>query len=355
MLILSCEGEVDPEPTGVYTLDAPSYFGPFEVPEENITTHEGVRLGRALFYDTRLSGDNSMSCGSCHQQQFAFTDGKQFSTGITGTPGTFNAMSLQNLLWDSRFFWDGRSTSLEDQALQPIEDSIELHQSLEATVEKLSADPDYPCLFEDAFGDEEITAERIAKAIGQFERTLISKDSRFDKYLRNEGTLTTLELEGYQLFSTHPNPRNGIRGANCADCHLGPRTSGSNVNFQGFHNNGLDGVGELRSGLEQVTGDDQDYGKFKAPTLRNIALTAPYMHDGRFQTLEEVLDHYNEHIQYSETLDILITEASNNTERNPGEVNLGLTEEEKTALLAFLETLTDESFLTNPEFSDPNP
>ncbi|MEL6534212.1 MAG: cytochrome c peroxidase, partial [Bacteroidota bacterium] len=280
-------------------------------------------------------------------------DGKQFSTGITGEEGTFNAMSLQNLLWDTRFFWDGRSSSLEEQALLPIEDPIELHQSLEATVEKFSADTEYPTMFEEVFGDPAITADRIAKAIGQFERILISNDSRFDQYLRNEGELTELELLGYRLFSTHPNPRSGTRGANCADCHLGPRTSGSNVGFQGFHNNGLDGANAMLPGLAPVSDDPGDFGKFKAPTLRNIAKTAPYMHDGRFQTLEEVLDHYNEHIQYSETLDILITEASNNVERIPGEVKLGLTEEEKTAILAFLETLTDEQFLSNPAFSDP--
>ena len=351
LLIAACDGDVEPE--GPVSLNTPSYFGPYAIPENNPTTHEGVRLGRALFYEKRLSGDQSMSCANCHQQAYAFTDGNQFSKGIDGIEGSFNSMSLQNLLWSERFFWNGRATSLEDQALKPIEDPIELHLPLSEAVARLQADGAYEKMFKQAFGDKKVTADRIAMAIAQFERTLISNNSRYDKFLRNEGDLSDLELQGLELFFTHPTPTAGIRGGNCGDCHLGPRTSGAMPGFDGFHNNGLDDQTSIKLGLSEITGEANDVGKFKAPTLRNIALTAPYMHDGRFQSLEEVLDHYNDHIKWSETLDPLIRSASNLTDYPPQEIKLGLSENEKTAIIAFLNTLTDTSFIHNPAFSSP--
>ncbi len=337
-----------------YPLNTPYYFGrTAEIPADNPTTVEGVELGRMLFYEKRLSGDNTQSCASCHKQSKAFADGRQFSVGIAGLEGTKNAMSLANLLWSSRFFWDGRSDSLEAQALIPIEDPIEMHETLENAVAKLQAAPEYPPRFFAAFGTDSVSAEHIGKALAQFQRTLISANSRYDQYLRGEYTPTPLELQGMTLFQTHPVAETGLRGGNCGDCHLGPLTSGELRDFQGFHNNGLDPDAYLKPGLEAVTGNPFDRGKFKAPTLRNIALTAPYMHDGRFNTLEEVLEHYNEHVQFSQTLDPLIIEASNEIVVEGEPIKLHLTDREKEAILAFLHMLTDSSFIENEAFSNP--
>ncbi len=336
------------------TLNTPYYFGSnYEIPPDNPTTEEGVELGRMLFYEKKLSGDNTQSCGSCHQQRKAFTDGNRFSKGIEGLDGTKNAMSLANLLWTPRFFWDGRSVSLEEQALIPIQDPIEMHETLENAVAKLQATEIYPPRFFAAFGSDSITATNIGKALAQFQRTLISADSKYDRYLRGEYQPTELEMEGITLFQTHPIAEIGLRGGNCGDCHLGALTSGDLNGFQGFHNNGLDTDENLKPGLAKVTGNAFDRGKFKAPTLRNIALTAPYMHDGRFATLEEVLEHYDQHIQRSETLDPLIIEASNEIVI-PGEpIKLHLTTREKEAILSFLHMLTDSSFIQNEKFSNP--
>ncbi|MEN7548844.1 cytochrome c peroxidase [Rapidithrix thailandica] len=335
-------------------LDYPEYFGnSFLIPEDNPTDLSRVELGRMLFYEKKLSGDNSMSCASCHQQKQAFTDGKQFSTGIDGIKGSKNAMSIVNLLWQRKFFWNGRANSLEEQALIPIQDPIEMHQSLEGAINKLQGTELYPAKFKEAFGSETITAENIAKALAQFERTLISHNSKYDQYLKGTYKPTEEELLGINLFFTHPIPEIGLRGGNCGDCHLGALTSGDINDFQGFHNNGLDGETDLAPGLMTVTQQTYDRGKFKAPSLRNIALTAPYMHDGRFQSLEDVLEHYDEHIIKSETLDPLILEASNEP-IHPGEpVKLFLTEKEKKAILAFLQMLTDHEFINDERFSNP--
>lgn len=349
----SIEPEVPFAPTP-YNLNTPFYFGEnFQIPEDNPTTEEGVGLGRMLFYETRLSGDNTQSCASCHIQSKAFTDGNQFSEGIDGLKGTKNAMSLTNLLWQKRFFWDGRSTSLEEQSLIPIEDPIEMHETLENAVAKLQADTEYPVKFRLAFGSDSITADNIGKALAQFERTLISDDSRYDQYLRGEYQPTEQELLGISMFQTHPIPEIGLRGGNCGDCHVGAMLSGELTGFQGFHNNGLDSDADLKPGLQSVTGNEFDKGKFKAPSLRNIALTAPYMHDGRFNTLEEVLEHYDEHIQRSATLDPLIIEASNEIVVSGEPIKLHLTDTEKEAILSFLHMLTDSTFIQNEKFSNP--
>lgn len=347
------EPEVPFAPTP-YHLNTPFYFGNnFEIPEDNPTTEEGVELGRMLFYETRLSGDNTQSCASCHQQAKAFTDGNQFSEGIDGELGTKNAMSLTNLLWTKRFFWNGRSASLEEQALIPIEDPIEMHETLENGVAKLQVDTAYPEKFRLAFGNDSISAENIGKALAQFERTLISSNSRYDQYLRGEYQPTDQELLGISMFQTHPTPEIGIRGGNCGDCHVGAMLSGELTGFQGFHNNGLDSDADLKLGLQSVTGNEFDKGKFKAPSLRNIALTAPYMHDGRFTTLNEVLEHYNKHIQRSATVDPLIIEASNEIVVSGEPIKLHLTNTEKEAILSFLHMLTDSTFIQNENFSNP--
>ena len=354
--LVSCETNEENPVTGPtqISLNAPDYFpSNIAIPAGNPLTEEGVQLGRRLFYEKKLSADGTISCGSCHQQQKAFSDGKQFSFGVNDSISEMNAMSLSNLHWQNRFFWNGRAGSLEEQAVQPIEDKREMNLPIEEAIARLQNDSSYPGLFEKAFGTDEITPELIGKAIAQFERTLISANSKFDAWIRNEVELTPEEQLGLELFFTHPDPRLQLRGGNCSDCHLGFLTAGDPNGFTGFHNNGLDADENLPSGLKSVTDNPFDRGKFKAPGLRNIALTAPYMHDGRFQTLEEVLDHYNDHIQNSSTLDLLILEASNELPDGSDAVKLHLSEDEKKAIIAFLHTLTDQQFITNPKFSDP--
>lgn len=337
-----------------YEFDIPVYFPEYEarIPSDNPTTTAGVELGRMLFYEKKLSGDNSMACATCHQQSKAFTDGKAVSVGIDGIVGTKSAMSIENMLWSNRFFWDGRAASLEEQAKEPIPNPIEMHQSLDKSVEKIAADTLYPEKFKTAFGTAEVTSDRIAKAIAQFERTLISKDSKYDQYLRGEYQPTNQEMEGMNLFLTHP-IAGQTRGGNCGDCHSGVLTSGLPDGFVAFHNNGLDSLEDMDPGLYTITKDSADFGKFKAPSLRNIALTAPYMHDGRFNTLEEVLDHYNDHIHMSKTLDGFIIDGVNEPIPEGQPIKLGLTDDEKAAIIAFLKMLTDEKFVTNPDYSSP--
>jgi len=353
---ISCQDETKPADPGPnrLALSHPDYFpNDAAMPADNPLTEEGVLLGRMLFYEKKLSADGTISCASCHQQEKAFSDGKAVSPGVNGILGDKNAMSLANLHWQGRFFWDGRAASLEEQAIQPIEDPREMNLPIRDAIDRLKSDPKYPELFKDAFGTNEITAQKIGKAIAQFERTLVSGNSKFDKWIKGEIELTETERIGMELFFTHPEPGIQLRGGNCGDCHLGFLTSGDKNGIAGFHNNGLETEEKLPLGLAAVTNNASDKGKFKAPTLRNIALTAPYMHDGRFPSLEEVLDHYNEHIRTSSTLDVLILEASNEF-LTPGDpVRLQLSQGEKQAILAFLHTLTDEEFIKNEKFSNP--
>ena len=340
------EGEtpVEPNPTPTpYQLTFPDRFRPPVIPAENPLTEEGIALGRHLFYEKKLSGDNTLSCGSCHQQKLAFTDGLAFSKGTNGQQTTRSSMSLVNLAWNNNFNWDGVAKSIEEQAKIPIENPVEMHQNLEEATRELQNTPAYPILFQKAFGTSTITSDLILKALAQFSRTLISANSRYDQFREGKANLTIEELEGMQLFITHPDPSRNLRGGNCGDCH------GSDFfSLQQFHNNGLD-TAFSDTGLGALTGRATDNGKFKAPSLRNIAKTAPYMHDGRFKTLEEVLDHYNDHIQNnSPNLDPLIIEASNNVRGK----SLALTPAEKAKIIKFLQTLTDESFLTDERFSE---
>ncbi|AWW29317.1 cytochrome-c peroxidase [Echinicola strongylocentroti] len=356
-LLWACGNGEESEPSSQnpsLSLQHPEYFpNDVPMPADNPLTEKGVELGRMLFYDKQLSVDRTISCASCHQQEKAFTDGKKISTGVNDTPGDKNAMSLANLHWTSRFFWDGRAATLEEQAVQPIEDHREMNLPLDEAVARLQADKQYPERFEVAFGTDQITEELIGKAIAQFMRTLVSGDSKFDQWIKGEVKFSEQEQLGMELFFTHPEPSLQIRGGNCGDCHITFLTSGDRNNLLGFHNNGLDNDQNLEEGLAAVTGNPRDKGKFKAPTLRNIALTAPYMHDGRFETLEEVLEHYDQHVQINRTLDILVLEASNEIILPGEDIKLHLTDGEKEAILSFLQTLTDEKFITNPKFSDP--
>lgn len=354
-ITLGCNPKKDIIPQEDFELKAPTYFGSFNerIPEDNPTTTKGFELGRMLFYEKKLSGDNSMSCASCHQQNKAFTDGKAFSPGIDGQSGEVSSMSLVNLLWAEKFTWNGKMRTVEGQSTEPIRNPIEMHENFDNAIRKLE-DDGYNRLFQEAFDTDEITEELIGKALAQFQRALISSNSKYDQYLRGEYEPTASERRGEQLFFTHPIPGQ-LRGGNCGDCHLGPLTSGAIDGFQGFHNNGLDNDENMDEGLMAVTGIPADKGRFKTPSLRNIALTAPYMHDGRFETLEEVIEHYDNGIHQSSTLDILIIEGSNESQAAGERPQLFLTEQEKEDILAFLHMLTDEEFITNTQFSNPNP
>jgi len=331
--------------TGPYNLVYPANFGNrINIPADNPTTKQGVYLGRMLFYETRLSANNTISCGSCHQQDKAFTDGRAFSAGVDGVLTPRNSMSLVNLLWARKFFWDGRANGLEEQAVTPLTSQHEMGQELTVSAQKLAQTTNYPALFKLVYGDGQITGDRIVKAISQFERTLISANSRYDQYLSGAYRPTPDELKGMELFNTGAQPEKDIRGANCSHCHGGPKTY-----MELFHNNGLDSLPK-DPGIETLTRLPTDRGRFKVPTLRNIALTAPYMHDGRFKTLEEVVDHYSEHIKQSTSLSAFLRGESNEA----GGKSLKLRPVEKKQLIAFLNMLTDSAFISNPAFSDPH-
>jgi cytochrome c peroxidase len=331
----------DPVPTGPYILQYPASFGGrFTIPADNPTTQAGVYLGRLLFYEPRLSSTGTISCASCHQQSRAFTDGLPRSVGVSGKSTQRNSMSLANLLWVRQLFWDGRSNSLEEQALVPMAHIDEMGMAVDGTARKLQKTAPYPALFKRVFGSDTITDARIGKALAQFERTLISADSPYDRYLAGTYTLTPAEERGLRLFTSAPNPERGIRGGNCAHCHGGPK-----LYQELFHNNGLDAQ-PTDVGRQAITGQLLDQGRFRVPTLRNIALTAPYMHDGRFATLADVLDHYSDHVQTSPNLANELVPA-----RAGG---LRLTKDEKADLVAFLISLTDSSFVNNPQFANPH-
>ncbi|UCE03623.1 MAG: cytochrome-c peroxidase, partial [Candidatus Latescibacterota bacterium] len=305
-------------------------FPPMAIPEDNPTSVQGVELGRRLFYDPILSGDGTQSCASCHAQPFAFSDhGQRFSRGIDGSIGTRNAPALVNVGWNLHNFWDGRVETLEEQALEPVVNPIEMNNTWENVVESLRRHPDYPRLFGHAFGSSEITAQRVVQAIAQFERTFVSDDSKYDRFLRGAALLSSAEQRGLELFFTET--------GDCFHCHDERLFSVGD-----FRDIGLDSI-PPDPGRGDASADPNDVGRFKIPTLRNVELTAPYMHDGRFATLEEVLEHYNSGGVHSRNVDPLIRVGR----------GLGLTPEQKQDLIAFLKTLTDTSFVRNPQLANP--
>ena len=336
----TCEYEVL-NPTA-YVLEVPYTLGQYlprpNLPSDNPLTIEGIALGRKLFYEKKLSGDNTQSCGSCHKQENAFTDPARFSTGIDGLMGNLNSMPLFNMAWNfgDEFFWDGRATTVEGQALEPVVNPIEMHETWPNAVAKLQADEAYPKLFQVVFGSSTIDKNMVVKAIAQFERTLVSGNSKFDKYLRGDGQLTPSELNGFNVFMDEA-------GGDCFHCHGDPFNPLWTDNL--YHNNGLDAV-FTNLGRGAVTGNPADNGKFKTPSLRNLIYTAPYMHDGRFATIDEVINHYSVGLVYSPTLDPLM--------KNIGSGGVQLDPQSRIDLKAFLLSLTDEEFVTNPKFSDPN-
>ncbi|MGB6221357.1 MAG: MbnP family protein [Haloferula sp.] len=307
-----------------YPITLPKHIPLPALPSDNPILTTRVALGEKLFHEPKLSRTNTISCASCHQGE-TLSDPRQFSPGVDGDHANRHSMPLFNLAWKSSFFWDGRADTLRTQALIPISDHLEMDESLENVVAKLKTDPTYPPLFAAAFGSGDITPENIGLAIENFLLTRLSLDSKLDQSLKGKDTLTSEEQRGFELFFTESEPRLGQLGADCFHCH-----GGALFTDHSFHNTGLSTTDDL--GLEKTTGKKSDRYKFSTPSLRNVALTAPYMHDGRFATLEEVIDHYNSGFELSETLDP-------NLAKHP--TGLGLSEADKAALVAFLKTLTD--------------
>lgn len=316
-----------------------SYFTPiyFEVPKgfpkpvydfkNNLLTEEGFQLGRKLFYDPILSKDSTISCASCHLQQTGFTHvDHDLSHGIDGKTGTRNSLTLQNLAWSKTFMWDGGVNHLDVQYIAPITSEVEMNETLENVVNKLNNSKEYQELFHKAFGTKKITGQLTLKAISQFVVSLTTSNSKYDKVIRKEENFTEMEQKGYELFKQ-----------NCASCHTEPLFTNHN-----FKNNGLPIDTTLNDfGRMKITQNPKDSLLFKVPTLRNIEFTFPYMHDGRFKTLSEVVKHYNFGIQKSKTLSKEL------------ETPLNLSDNQRVDLVSFLKTLTDKEFLFNPRYSFP--
>lgn len=308
----------------------------FEVPKgwpqpkydfkRNSLTEEGFQLGRHLFYDPILSRDNTISCSSCHLQQTGFTHvDHQLSHGIEGKIGTRNSMALINLAWNKNFMWDGGVNNLEIQPINPITNPVEMHEKLENVIAKLQRSDKYKKLFKSAFGDEKVTSQKILKALAQFTVMLKSSNSKYDKVMRKEEQYDEREQRGYDLFKT-----------NCASCHKEPLFSDDK-----FEKNGLAIDTTLNDfGRIKITNKKEDYLRFKIPTLRNVQFTFPYMHDGRFKTLTEVVKHYN---------------SLGNDKNLPKELAkpMKLSDNDRVDLLLFLKTLTDNEFLFDKRFSFP--
>lgn len=291
----------------------------------NTLTTEGFILGRRLFYDTKLSKDNTISCGSCHQQFAAFSHlDHSVSHGIYGLFGTRNSPPLFNLNWHTNFMWDGGVNHIEVQPLAPITNPVEMDEDITTVVNKLQADLTYPKLFKDAFGTDIITSQLMFKAMVQFMGMLVSSNSKYDLYSRGETTLTAQELSGLNLFQQK-----------CNTCHTTPLFTNFN-----YMNNGLDST-FADAGRAMITLSPADSGTFKVPSLRNVALTRPYMHDGRFNTLNQVLEHYNSGVKHSSTLSPQLAGG------------IPLTNQEKLDIIAFLNTLTDYTFIQDERFKDP--
>jgi cytochrome c peroxidase len=326
-------------------------------PADNPITDDGATLGRVLFYDTALSANGTIACASCHIQEHAFADPERLSLGFEGGRTGRNAMGLIDARYyrNGRFFWDERAETLEDQVLMPIQNTVEMGLTLDELVERVSAEAYYPYLFERAFGDPEVTSDRISKALAQFVRAIVSYRSRFDEGLARTGDIrapfpsfTPEENQGKELFG-----RSG-----CGACHLdnGPPGPGPLRNQAIFFidratNNGLPALdGAEDNGVGDISGDPRDDGRFKSPSLRNVALTAPYMHDGRFTTLEEVIEHYSTGVVASPNLDPRLRVPNTNP---PEARRLDLTPAEVAALAAFLRTLTDDQLVADEKYSNP--
>jgi cytochrome c peroxidase len=349
ILFYSCKQneEIDLNPVykpTPYTISVPPGFPTnLNIPADNPMTVEGIELGRYLFYDGHLAGRTEegkyMSCSSCHIQANSFIIGlpRPFPFGLDGTPTHHAMLPLINLVWNpGTYGWNGSITSIEQDVLGVITEPNEFNSSFVAVEKTISEIPGYREMFNTAFGSEEVNVDRISKAIAQFVRTLISADSKFDKYLRGEIQLSASELNGFVLFTTE-------EGADCFHCH----GSAGNPLFTThlFYNNGKDTIFDDPFDRYSVTGDPMNRGAYKATTLRNIEFTAPYMHDGRFNTLDEVINFYSQQLVWSPYIDPLMHHISNGGTQ--------LTPTEKDQLKSFLLTLSDTSFLHNPQSGPP--
>lgn len=347
-VVVGCKDDDNVDPNGVKHDTTPYelILGDFPTPNiasDNQLTIQGVKLGRMLFYEKMLSGDGTQACASCHLQEFAFTDTAKFSIGIRGNKGGRQAMTVFNMAWhENEFFWDGRAHLLRDQSLMPIQDELEMDETLENVVVKLSGSQTYKDQFIRAFGSDEINSEKISLALEQFMNSITSTNSKYDDYLKDTTVFNESEKRGLKLFNTEYNqffPEQS--GADCQHCH-----SGFNFENDQYMNNGLNSDSDNGDpGRQKVTDNPNDKGKMKVTSLRNIAITAPYMHDGRFTTLEEVVEHYNSGLKASSTLDPALEQT-----RATG---LLLSEQDKKDLVAFLKTLTDKELMTNPDYSSP--
>lgn len=314
------------KPTPLYFQIPKGWPKPHYDFSKNPLTEEGFQLGRQLFYDPILSKDSTISCASCHLQATGFTHvDHSLSHGIDGKIGTRNSMTMMNLAWSKTFMWDGGVNHLDVQPLNPITSPVEMDETLANVVNKLQKSDKYKSLFFAAFGDENITGQRVLKALSQFELLLLTANSKYDKVMRKEDVFTEQEQNGYQLFKN-----------NCASCHTEPLfTNGK------YENNGIPLDTTLNDiGRQRITEKSEDYLKFKVPTLRNIQFTNPYMHDGRFKKLTEVIKHYN---------------SLGNNKNLPKQLQnpMNLTDNERVDLVAFLLTLTDTEFLFDKRFSYP--
>ncbi|WP_231402636.1 cytochrome-c peroxidase [Hymenobacter guriensis] len=300
--------------------------------EENPPTPAGFALGRVLFYDPLLSRSGEVSCGSCHQQFAAFAHADhRLSHGVDNRLGTRNAPALQNLRWRRELLWDGGAKHLETMPLAPLTNPVEMDETLENVLRKLNADADYQRRFAEVYGRKPIDSQQLLRALAQFTASLTSANSRYDQYARGEagGTLTPAELRGLSVLRQK-----------CASCHATDLFTD-----ESYRNNGLPGGFAADSGRAHITQQRADRGRFKVPSLRNVARTAPYMHDGRFATLAQVLAHYDHGVTESPTLDPQLRRAD-------GQLGIPLTAGEQADLLAFLGTLTDERFLHDARLSE---
>jgi cytochrome c peroxidase len=349
-LIISCDDDpiVDPPEEEIMQDSTPYDFSygalpSPDLPADNVMTVEGVKLGRMLFYETMLSKDDSQSCASCHRQEHAFSDTTRFSIGVEELPGKRQAMAVFNMAWNNNeFFWDGRAHLLRDQAILPIQDELEMNETLDNVLDKLGDTKVYTDQFTRVYGDDEITVDKMAKAMEQFMLSIVSYDSKFDQWKAGQTELSESEERGRLLFITEYSPAfPQFSGADCAHCH-----GGANFENDLYMNNGLDDEADfIDFGREAATENPMDRARFKVPSLRNIELTAPYMHDGRFNTLEQVINHYNEGIHPSSTLDLALLATT--------ETGLQLDDQDKEDLINFLKTLTDQSFINDERYSDP--
>jgi len=309
--------------------------------EKNPVTVEGVELGRYLFYDPILSSDKTISCSSCHNQASAFSDSPNtFSEGRNGALMKRNTMPLFNLAWYPAFFWDGRAKSIEDQIFHPVREYNEMNLDWKIAANRLKENKFYKTKFRQAFGTSKIDSVQISYAIAQFLRTLISYQSKYDQVIKSKILFTKDEYEGFNLV-------NDQTKGDCIHCHI---TDGDALGTTlVFSNNGLDAIVNSNDfkdkGRGSVTGKTADNGKFKVPSLRNVAFTAPYMHDGRFKTLEEVINFYSEGLQKSANIDSKMEFVHQGGAK--------LTSEDKRKIITFLLTLSDSLFIANPEFSNP--